>query len=934
MIKIIKLSKQFDQKDVLCDINLDLPSKGLIAICGPSGCGKTTFLNCLSGLINYSGNIVIDGQDIANYSDEEMSLFRLKNYGFIFQDFKLFENDSLKDNIFLTLDLTNSGSKKRKTQKYRDVVDAVDLKRKEKSLVKNLSGGEKQRVAIARAIIHEPKIILADEPTGNLDEKNTLEIFQILKHISQKTLVIVVSHDRDTVDSFADRVIVIEEGKIVDDYQTLRKKKPSIFTICENEQKEGNNRLPFSFLYRHTKASLKNKKWRTMICTAITSLGLVGVGLSFNLSSIISQNIKNAYSSIIDESAIAIGVKNMDQGINTLSSISEEETEQIKNENSEYIADMGVLYHNDFSSFFKTLNVISISDGNYNYPIEGLSVENVNEFEWLDEIDVDTILPNSIEQLENNEVVIGLTNQQIQDICYRLRITKNAQSLSNYLKTHTVYLSLMVENSDWNYSNDFSLSLKGFFLSKTPCIYHSNHLWNKYIFEELFDLPTKDSGEFNNYPYELFKIPYLKCNSKKDDFLKLVLDNKEYSEYIFEIGSQNYFPRLYKNMSCIDANRILLFRTTSSYIPTSYCNYFIDISNALMNPIFCTRGGYSIYPSSFLSGFSRLNLFASDEELLDDAIDINSHIRLEDNESIQNPKGVLSGHYSKKPSNNVRFAPINSKLLIGNNPESLDEIVVSSSMAKSIFSTIDVVGKSLSCSFCVRETIDQKGFINRTFSNLQLTITGVIDSSQLCIYHYSHWTINFYQCRLGISITELLPFLVSFSVKESKKSISANSLQKAFPTYEIMDPFSKVQTSINDVCSFLKIVVLFLSLIALIISFLLLCSCNSLHAFESRREIGLARCIGVSKKESKKFVYAHSLFLSLRSFFFSTMELFFVSVVMSYAISKNVDSGFVVTQNVFSYVLMLLISLGVALLTAVVVTNKYCKIPPLDSLKR
>lgn len=933
MIKITKLHKQFDKKDALSDINLELSSNGLVAICGQSGCGKTTLLNCLSGLIPYSGNITIDGQDITNYSDEEISLYRLKNFGFVFQDYKLFENDSIEDNIYLSLDLANDGDKKRKKQKYRDVLDAVGLKLKEKSIVKNLSGGEKQRVAIARAIIHEPKIILADEPTGNLDEKNTTEIFQILKHISQKTLVIVVSHDKDIVENFADRIIAIDEGKVVGDYKPLLIEKPSVFSICENEQKGGNNKLPLNFLYRHTKASVRNKKWRTMICGAITSLGLVGVGLSITLSSVISQNNKHAYSSIIDESTIAISVKNMDQGINTLSSITEEETVMIKDENPEYITDVGVLYHNDFSLFFKTLNAISVSDGHYNHPIDGLSIDNVNEFEWLEEIDTNTILPNRIDELENNEVVIGLTNQQIQDICYRLRITKNAQSLSNHLQYNDVYLNIMVENSDWSYSDDFSISLKGFFLSKTPCIYHSNHLWNKYILEELFGLPTKTISGFNNYPYELFKIPFLKCGSNRDDFLRLVLDNKEYSDLLFEIGNQNYFPHLYKNIRCTEADRVLAFRTTSSYVPTAYCNYFADISHNLKNPTFCSRGGYSIYPSSFLSGFSKLNLFSKSNELLDDAVDINSHIRLEDNESVQNPKGVLSGHYSKKPGNNVRFAPVNGKLLFGNEPDSLGEIVISSSMAKAIFSKVDVVGETLSCSFCVREAIDQTGYINRTFSNLQLTITGVIDSSQYCLYHNPFWTINFYQCQLGISITELLPFLISFSVKENSRNNTTKSLRKAFPTFDVLDPFSKVQTSIDDVCSFLKIIVLSLSLISLIISFLLLCSCNSLHAFESRKEIGLARCMGVSQKESKKFVYAHSIFLCLRSFVFSAIELFVVSTVMSYVISKNLDSGFVVTQNILSYGTMLLVSVIVAILTSVIIANRYSKMPPLESLK-
>ena len=210
MIKLTNVRKAFQNRLALNNINYEFPRNGLCIIYGQSGSGKTTLLNCLSGLISFEGSIEIDHQRIETLNDEELSNLRLSSYGFVFQDFKLFENETVAANLLFPLETLNHLPKNVKDRKCEDLLSLVGLEHKEKQIVNKLSGGEKQRVAIARALVNDPKVLLADEPTGSLDEKNSIEIMNILKIISKNSLVIMVSHDQELTKKYADQIIEMD----------------------------------------------------------------------------------------------------------------------------------------------------------------------------------------------------------------------------------------------------------------------------------------------------------------------------------------------------------------------------------------------------------------------------------------------------------------------------------------------------------------------------------------------------------------------------------------------------------------------------------------------------------------------------------------------------------------------------------------------------
>lgn len=223
MVKLEKVNKYFNRRKanqihIINNTSLELEDTGLVAILGHSGCGKTTLLNAIGGLDKVTkGKIYINGKRITQKRKYTVDKIRNLNIGYIFQDYKLLENQTVYDNVAIALKMVGIKNKSEIDKRVKYVLEAVRMYRYRNRPAKMLSGGEKQRVAIARAIVKNPSIVIADEPTGNLDSKHSLEIMNIIKALSKKKLVILVTHQVDLANFYASRIIKLKDGKIVED---------------------------------------------------------------------------------------------------------------------------------------------------------------------------------------------------------------------------------------------------------------------------------------------------------------------------------------------------------------------------------------------------------------------------------------------------------------------------------------------------------------------------------------------------------------------------------------------------------------------------------------------------------------------------------------------------------------------------------------------
>lgn len=222
MIKVEGLNKYYNkgktnELHVINNTTIELSDTGLVCILGESGSGKTTLMNTISGLDDFENGIIdVDGVEIKKYGDANQERVRNEKFGYIFQNYYLLQDRTVEYNLMLALGLYNI-SDEEKAERIDYVLKAVDMWRYKKRLVSQLSGGQQQRIAIARALAKSPKVIFADEPTGNLDEANTMRIMGVLKKISEKCLVVVVTHEKSIADFFADRILWIADGRIMDD---------------------------------------------------------------------------------------------------------------------------------------------------------------------------------------------------------------------------------------------------------------------------------------------------------------------------------------------------------------------------------------------------------------------------------------------------------------------------------------------------------------------------------------------------------------------------------------------------------------------------------------------------------------------------------------------------------------------------------------------
>lgn len=234
MISVEQLTKVYKSKKgapttALDGITFDLPDKGMVFVLGKSGSGKSTLLNMLGGLDTItSGDVIADGNRFSTFTDADYDNYRNSFVGFVFQDFCLIESFTVRENIMLALNLEgvdNDGE-------MYDVAERLEIEDLLDRLPKELSGGQRQRVAIARAIIKKPGLVLADEPTGNLDSKSAQQVLETLQMISKDSLVMVVSHNPDDAEKYGDRIIEIADGKIINDHV---KNKDASFEVAFDE---------------------------------------------------------------------------------------------------------------------------------------------------------------------------------------------------------------------------------------------------------------------------------------------------------------------------------------------------------------------------------------------------------------------------------------------------------------------------------------------------------------------------------------------------------------------------------------------------------------------------------------------------------------------------------------------------------------------------
>ena len=288
MLELKGISKYYEiassRQKVLKHLDLNFRESEFAAILGPSGSGKTTLLNIIGGLDQYnSGDLKINEVSTKNFKDKDWDAYRNHRIGFVFQSYNLIPHQTILNNVKLALTLSGI-SKLEATERAKKALEEVGLKEHIDKKPAQLSGGQMQRVAIARALVNNPDIVLADEPTGALDSETSVQIMKILKRISQKKLVIMVTHNPELAKEYATRIITLKDGTITSDSDPYNGKRKTNMDEDSTTKKQRRTRMSFFTALSLSLQNLLTKKARTILVAVAGSIGIIGIALILAVS--------------------------------------------------------------------------------------------------------------------------------------------------------------------------------------------------------------------------------------------------------------------------------------------------------------------------------------------------------------------------------------------------------------------------------------------------------------------------------------------------------------------------------------------------------------------------------------------------------------------------------------------------------------------------
>ena len=320
MLKLKNIKKDYKTGDfiqhALKNISVSFRKNEFVAILGPSGSGKTTLLNIIGGLDRYdSGDLIIDGKSTKGFKDKDWDAYRNHAVGFIFQSYNLISHISVLENVEMGMTLSGVSSAERR-RKALELLEKVGLKDHAHKRPNQLSGGQMQRVAIARALANDPKIILADEPTGALDSKTSTQIMELIKEIAKDKLVIMVTHNAELAKDYASRIVSMKDGVILDDTDSYddENKRSGELSIKKTSMS----------LFSALKLSFNNirtKKGRTALTAFASSIGIIGIALILSLSNGFNKEVEEFEENSLAQSPIIIANESVQMDEDTLKAL-------------------------------------------------------------------------------------------------------------------------------------------------------------------------------------------------------------------------------------------------------------------------------------------------------------------------------------------------------------------------------------------------------------------------------------------------------------------------------------------------------------------------------------------------------------------------------------------------------------------------------------
>ena len=574
MLELKNITKTYntanEKVQALKGISLKFRESEFVSILGQSGCGKTTLLNIIGGLDRYtSGDLIINGKSTKKFKDRDWDAYRNYKVGFIFQSYNLIGHQTVLSNVELALTIGGISIKERKERAIK-ALEEVGLKEHIHKKPNQLSGGQMQRVAIARALVNDPDIILADEPTGALDTKTSVQVMEILKKISKDKLIIMVTHNPELAEKYSSRIIRILDGVITEDSNPLNQN--------ENQEKIHTNKIGRTSMklwtaFRLSLNNLLTKKGRTILVAFAGSIGIIGIALVQSVSNGFQAYVDRIQEDTLTSYPLTIMQESTDIASALLAMTTEEsgeKGEEIKEE--QYITKMlASLSTNDLRSFKKYLESHNkdikedVSSIEYSYSIEPniYGVDTTNKIVKLSPSNLfSSSFGGSMSMMGSS--FGSVYSKMIDD---EETIMESYDILAGHLPNN--YNEMIIVLSDRNSISDFLVYSLGLRDTK-----ELNDIVTKIMSGETVDI----KNEPMNFSYEDLMTTQLKLIMPTDTYKY----NSEYDVYEDMTNDEEYMKNLYDNAETL---KIVGIVTAKEGVTTLALNPGVAYTNSLIDHI-------------------------------------------------------------------------------------------------------------------------------------------------------------------------------------------------------------------------------------------------------------------------------------------------------------------------------------------------------------
>lgn len=798
MLELRNVSFYYEEKHKILDhVSLSFSSHGLVMIEGESGSGKSTLLSLLHHEKEVKeGDILFFHQSLNEMNEQEKMDYRLFSCGVVYQDYGLFSHLSIEENLKMFMFVVN------KNEDIPTLLKKVGLSIDPKTNVDVLSGGEKQRVAIARSMIFSSPILLLDEPTSSLDDYNAFEIMDLLKELSKKSLIIIVTHDQRMIEQYSDEHYHMENGTL-----TLIKKEevePVSYSFLHPKRK----RFHYGI---YLKRRLVHKKKRAVLLISFLSMSVFIGSFSAILMNNMKEEMTSSFSHFASGKEIQMTVKNENIQDDRYS-LDKEEFVTIQKENQDI--DMMFYYEEDLSYAFPSRNEFRIFSLP-GYPLlKGFQMETLNHFHLLKE----TESYPSLSYLENDEIVIGVEEKTLNELCDAIQIEASYEALGNYLKRNPLSIGIQIKNIDWDYEDEQLLLVKGVTKAKEPTIYHSNPYFNEYIIEERMRMRSTLSWyEEVEYPWIFHKRSKIKIKDKEN------LSSSFLSKYLFDETKEK--------------DTYLISKNDKSYISPYDISRILSWSNEIEGAFIGSEKGYQVFSNTILHGLSGVMLIDSSYEAL---------YEKEEKWRIENKKDKdLLFHSVLYPSEQT----------LSLHP-SKEGIYISSSLAKlKDWKKGDVIYYLYS--------LDNQTYVG------EWIIDGIKKEKENILY-ISNDELNSLFLKHKITTSSFLKATSALLFIKSSRNIESliKELNLLYPEYHFASPSYTFLSTLEKTTSSIQKGLSIFSLWMMIFSSFLFTVIHALFLYECEKDAERIEALGYDKKAKEKLsFYLHLIFFLLSSVF-------------------------------------------------------------------